>query len=236
MTFYIENVSAKKRLLNRFETYEEASDFKTKVEEWREYSLKPMMIYQVRKEGENRAESRARYRAENKKKINKYNAEYREKNRKKTRATNAEYYQKNKAKLLEKQSEYYMENKDKIKNYLEVGVGHVGLEAQGLGHVHGLQEIEHVLPTMQTGPADLALSSQAFTVIRGDLGGFTEGFGYLLGVRQGIFTPLGHAEFCGVNPNHAVLTHTVLVEHAGDATAHAHRIEKLLTGLGIAHG
>ena len=114
-------------------------------------------------------------------------------------------------------------------------MGHIRLEAQRLRHVDLLQEIEHGLPTVHAGPADLALGGQAFAVVGGDLGRFAERLGDSLGVRLGVLAPFRDAELRGIDPDHAVLANAVLVEHPRDAARHLHGIEELLAGRLVPH-
>ena len=122
-----------------------------------------------------------------------------------------------------------------VTHQVQVGVGHIGLKAQRLRHADGFQEIEHVLPIVHAGPADLALGGQAFAVVGGDLGRFAERLGDLRGVRLGVFAPFFDTELGRVDPDHAVLAHAMLVEHAGDAARHPHGVEKFLARRCIPH-
>ena len=55
-----------------------------------------------------------------------------------------------------------------VAEQVEIGVGHVGLEADRLGHVDGFEQIDHVAPGVHAGPANFAFGGQAFAVIAGD--------------------------------------------------------------------
>ena len=119
---------------------------------------------------------------------------------------------------------------------VEVGVGEVGLEAEGLRHTDALEDVEHVLPRVHASPADFAFGGKAFAVVLGDGGGLFEGVDDAGGVGRGVFTPLGDAELGGVDADHAILAHAVGVEDLGDAAGHLDGAEEFLLLSVVTHG
>ncbi len=110
---------------------------------------------------------------------------------------------------------------------IQIGVSQVALESKRTGHVGGFEKVQHVLPAVHAGPADFAFGRQTLTVSRSDNGGFSERCSDRLCVGCRILTPLVDAEFGRVDTNHAVLTHTVLVEDLRDAAGLLHRQDEL---------
>ena len=76
---------------------------------------------------------------------------------------------------------------------IEQRVGHVGLEAERLGAVDHLQQLQHPLPTVHAAPADLAFGGQPLAVVLGDLAGLAEGLGDPLLIAHRVFVPGLHA-------------------------------------------
>ena len=109
-----------------------------------------------------------------------------------------------------------------VAHQVEIGVRQVGLEAERLRHADFFQQVEHVLPAVHAGPADLTFGGQAFAMVGCDLGCFAESVGDLGRVGFGIGPPFLDAELGRVDANAAILPHAVFVEDLGDATGHAH--------------
>ena len=76
---------------------------------------------------------------------------------------------------------------------VEKRVGHVCLEADGLGPVSFFQSVDHGFPGMHAAPADFALGSQAFAEVCRNTAGFAKCLGNFFGVACGVFRPLAGA-------------------------------------------
>jgi hypothetical protein len=124
---------------------------------------------------------------------------------------------------------------------VEVGVGEVGLEAEGVRHADAFEDVEHVLPGVHAGPADFTFGGEALAVVGGDLGGLLEGVDDAGGVRFGFSRHLAtpnSAESMRMTP---YLRTPCAVEDLRDAAGHLHGAEEFgLLGVvahgGVAHG
>ena len=119
---------------------------------------------------------------------------------------------------------------------VEVGVGEVGLEAESVLVTYAFEDVEHVLPGVHAGPADLAFGGEALAVILGDGSCLLEGIDDAGGIRLRVFLPLGDAELGGVDADAAVFADAGAVEDLRDAAGHLHGVEEFrLLGV-ITHG
>ena len=99
---------------------------------------------------------------------------------------------------------------------VEVGVGEVGLEADGFGEADGFEEVERVLPGMDGSPADFAFHGEALSVVGCDGGGALDGVGRKGGVGGGVLGPIFDGSG-GVDADGAVVADAVGFEDIGDA-------------------
>ena len=128
-----------------------------------------------------------------------------------------------------------------VTHKIEVSVGKVGLKTESLRHAHSLEQVEHILPAMHPGPANLTLGGQALAMIGCDFSGLPEGIDDSSRAFSWVCLPVLYAEFSGINPDDAAFAGSVLVEYPGYAASHFHRIQKLLlllvgTHCGIPNG
>ena len=114
-------------------------------------------------------------------------------------------------------------------------VRHVGLEADDFGHVHGLEEVHHVLPAVHAAPADFAFGGEAFTGVFGDLTGFAEGLGDEFGDALGIGVP-GFDAGGAVDADDAVGAHAEIAEFFGDADGFADVVDPVGARRGVTAG
>ncbi len=80
---------------------------------------------------------------------------------------------------------------------VEQRVGHIGLEANGLGLANPLEDADHHPPGMHAAPADLAFRSQLFSVVSRDRAGLPERLGNFPdypAFRGGLRSPPSDAE------------------------------------------
>ena len=110
---------------------------------------------------------------------------------------------------------------------VEQRVGHVGLEADGLGLADPLEQVDHRPPGVHPAPADLALGGQPLAVIAGDRRGLLEGLGDLLLVALGVLGPVGRRAG-RVDPDDAVRPDAQLAELLGDPARLADRGQVVL--------
>ena len=118
---------------------------------------------------------------------------------------------------------------------VEVGVGHVGLEADDLRHADGFEEIHHVFPRVHAAPANFTFGGEALAVVLGDFAGFAEGLRDELGGALRIFVPSGDA--CGaIDADDAVGADAELAEFFRDADGLADVGDEVGAGFFIAAG
>ena len=122
-----------------------------------------------------------------------------------------------------------------VAEQVEIGVGEIGLEAERLRHANLFEKVENILPGMHPGPADLTFGSKPLAVVVGDLRRLAKGLGNLRRIGLRILPPLVDAKFRRVDPDHAILPHTVLLKDLRDPAGHLHGGEKLFCRDGIAH-
>ena len=115
-----------------------------------------------------------------------------------------------------------------VAHEVEVGVGQVGLEAEGLGLADAFEGIKHRFPGMHACPADFTFGGDALAVVGGDLRSLLKSVDDAGGVRLFIFAPLGDAELGRVDADDAVFADAMLVEQLGDATGLIDREQELL--------
>ncbi len=99
---------------------------------------------------------------------------------------------------------------------IEIGVGKVGLEADGFGEADGFEEVEGVFPGMDAAPADFAFHGEAFTIVGCDGGGALDGVGSESGVAGGVLGPVFNPSG-GVDADGSVFADAVGVEDFSDA-------------------
>ena len=114
-----------------------------------------------------------------------------------------------------------------VAHRVEQRVGHVGLEADGLGAVGQFQELDHPPPGVHAAPADFALGGEAFAELLGDVGGLAEGLGDLLLIAVGVRVP-GVGAGGRVDADDAVRTHAQLAKLLADPAALADLLDELL--------
>ena len=123
-----------------------------------------------------------------------------------------------------------------VTHQVEVGVGEVGLEAEGLRHADAFEGVEHRLPRVHASPADFAFRGDAFAMAFGDLRGLLEGVDDAGRISLRVLAPLLHAELGGVHADDAVLADAMLVEELGDAAGLLDREQELLLLFVGTHG
>ena len=91
------------------------------------------------------------------------------------------------------------------------GMGHIRLEADGLGTINFFQCVDHVFPGMHATPTDLALGCEAFAIVRCHTAGFPECLGNFLGVGNRVFIPFRRARR-GIDAHHAIVTNSEVTQ------------------------